>query len=68
MLAALKVAIVALSVMFLVSLLWGFYLRPREVAGFLVYCGVLSLLGAYPALSLSVIVFALFLSRFPNSS
>ncbi|MEL0156362.1 hypothetical protein [Sphingopyxis sp.] len=61
--AALKLAIIALFVLFGVSLLWGFYLRPVEVAGFLAYCATLSVIGAHPALSLSIIALAVILSQ-----
>lgn len=66
-LAAVKVAIVALLILFAVSLLWGLYLHPREVTGFIAYCTVLSLLGAHPALSLSVIGAAIIVAQFAKA-
>lgn len=62
-LAALKLAIVALLVLFGVSLLWGLYLRPVEVAGFFAYCTALTLIGAHPAWSLSIIALAVIFSQ-----
>ncbi len=63
-LAALKAAIIALVVLFLVSLLWGFYLRPREVMGFLAYCSALSVISAHPTVSLGIIGFAVIAGQF----
>ena len=63
-LAAVKAAIVALSALFLVSLLWGFCLYPREVVGFLAYCTALALIGAHPLLSLSIIGLAVIVAQF----
>lgn len=63
-LAAVKVAIVALALLFLVSLLWGFCLYPREVAGFLAYCAALCSIGAHPVLSLSVVGLAVVAAQF----
>ena len=53
--AALKAAIIALLSLCLVSLLWGLYLHPREVMGFLAYCALMSLIGANPTLSLVIV-------------
>ena len=53
--AALKAAIITLIFLLLVSLMWGLYLHPREVAGFLAYCVLLSLIGANPTLSLVIV-------------
>lgn len=57
--AALKAAIVALIFLFLVSLLWGLYLHPREVTGFFAYCTLMSFVGANPALSLAIVGLAI---------
>lgn len=59
LLAALKAAIGALFFLFLLSLLWGFYLHPREVVGFLAYCGFLALIGAHPMAALVIVGLAI---------
>lgn len=53
--AALKAAIITLVLLFLVSLLWGLYLNPREVAGFLAYCTLLGLVSTHPTLTLVMV-------------
>lgn len=63
-LAAVKVAIVALLVLLAVSLLWGLYLHPREVMGFLAYCTALGIIGAHPTVSLGIIGFAVIAGQF----
>lgn len=62
--AALKAAIVALFVLFLVSILWGLFLHPREMMGFLAYCTALSVIGAHPAASLGIIGLAVIAGQF----
>lgn len=66
-LAALKAAIIALVILFVVSLLWGFYLRPREVMAFLTYCALLGLVGAHPIGTLLVIGAAIIVGQFGRS-
>ena len=63
-LAALKAAIIALAVLFVVSLLWGFYLHPREATAFLIYCALLGLVGAHPTGTLFVIGAAILVGQF----
>lgn len=64
MFAALKAAIAALLMLFLLSLLWGLYLHPREVTGFMAYCTALSLIGAHPSASLAIIGFVVIAAQF----
>lgn len=65
--AVLKAAIVALVILFVVSLLWGFYLRPREVMAFLAYCALLGLVGAHPTATLVIIGAAVIVGQFGRS-
>lgn len=58
-LAAMKAAIVALLLLFTMSLIWGFYLHPRETFGFLAYCAILSIACAHPAAAVATIGLAL---------
>ena len=62
--AALKAAIVALVIAFIVSLLWGFYLHPREVMAFLAYCALLGLVGAHPTATLLIVGAAIIAGQF----
>ena len=63
-LAVMKVAIVALFVLFLISLVWGIYLHPREVLGFFAFCTLLGLAGAHPIICLLIIGAALTAGQF----
>lgn len=65
-LAAMKAAIVALSLLFLVSLLWGLFLRPREVGAFLAFCAFLSALSSHPGVCLAIIGLAILLAQFAS--
>ena len=53
MLAVIKAAIVALLIVFGISLIWGLCVHPQEVFGFLALCALFSLVSAYPLLGLS---------------
>lgn len=55
LLALVKAAIVALFLLFLVALIWGLFLRPREVMAFLAYCALLGLVGAHPTATLVIV-------------
>lgn len=66
--AALKAAIVTLICLFLVSLLWGLYLRPREVGAFLTYCTVVSLVGSHPTISLCIVGLTVILAQRAKNS
>lgn len=62
--AAIKAAIVALILLFMVSLLWGFYLRPRELAGFVMFCAFLSAFGMFPGACIAIIGLAIIAVHF----
>lgn len=67
-LAALKAAVVALFALFLIALLWGLCSHPREIAGFVTLCTVLSLVSAHPVTALSTIVALTMLGRLAHRS
>ena len=67
-LAAMKAAIVALSLLFLVSLLWGFCLHPREVAAFVTFCALLSAFRLYPGPSIAIIGLAIIAAQFAKNA
>ncbi len=52
-LAAVKVAVTALALLFLIALIWGACLYPRQMVGFLTFCTACSVISAHPALSLA---------------
>lgn len=52
-LAVVKAAIIALLIVFGISLIWGLCAHPQEMFGFLALCALFSLVSAYPLLSLS---------------
>lgn len=66
-LAALKAAVVALFVLFLIALLWGMFFHPREVAGFVTLCTALSLVSAHPVATLSIIGLVIIFAHFAKT-
>lgn len=54
-LAVVKAAIIALLIVFGISLIWGLCAHPQEIFGFLALCALFSLVSAYPLLSLSTL-------------
>ena len=57
--AALKAAIAALLIVLILSLLWGFYLHPRETCAFMAYCGMLALISRQPIATLVIVAVAI---------
>lgn len=66
--AALKAAIIALFILFLVSILWGLCLHPREVMGFFAYCTFLGLVSTHPLVSLLIVGLAVIAAQFAKDS
>lgn len=60
--SAARMAIVALTLAFLISLLWGVLYRPGRAFGFLAMLVVLKLAEAYPAVLLAVLAVVLIAS------
>ena len=54
-LAAVKAAIIALALLFLIALLWGMFLHPKEVLSFLTFCAMLTVFTAHPFACLLII-------------
>ena len=63
-LAVVKAAIVALLILFLIALVWGACLHPREVMGFLTFCAALSLFNAHPLPMLLIVGSAVIAMQF----
>lgn len=66
--ATLKAAVAALLVTLLLSLLWGFYLHPRETCAFMAYCGMLSVASAHPIAALVLIGLAVVCAQLTKNS
>jgi hypothetical protein len=62
-LAAVKVAVTALALLFLIALIWGACLHPREMAGFLTLCACMSVFKAHTLPCLAVIGAALIAAK-----
>lgn len=62
-LAVVKAAIIALLLLFLVALIWGLCLHPREVFGFMAYCAILGLVSAHPILIISIVGMAIIVGQ-----
>lgn len=63
LLALAKAAIVALFLLFLVALIWGLCLHPREVFGFMAYCSIMGAISARPTLVISIIGLAILVGQ-----
>lgn len=61
--AAIKAAIAALLMLVILSLLWGFYLHPRETVAFMAYCGMLALISSQPIATLAIVAVAIIFAQ-----
>lgn len=54
-LAIVRVAVAALFLLFLIAIIWGLCLHPREMLGFLAYCAILGAVSAHPMLVITIV-------------
>ena len=62
-LAIVKAAIVALLLLFLIALIWGFCLHPSETFGLLAFCAILGALNAQPVLVIAIVAVAIIIGQ-----
>ena len=67
-LAAVKAAMLVLMLIFAIMLTWAVCVHPREMLGFMTYCGVFAIIGAHPAFSLSIITMAVVAAQFAKTA
>lgn len=67
-LAVLKAVAAALLLALVIALIWAACLYPREMLGFIAYCGIMGVVSAHPMAAIAVISFAVVCAQLTKNS